>query len=71
MADVSQVAVVPVSDPAHPSHSHWLEILLTALRAAVAIGPAVIAVTRPGDAQLAANLGQIAQAGLSTLPSGL
>jgi hypothetical protein len=52
--------VVPVSDPAHPSHPSWLEILMTALRAATVIGPVVVEIVDPADAVLAQKLGQIA-----------
>lgn len=69
MADTTvQTTTVPVSNPAHPSHSLWLEILLTALKAAIAIGPAVVAVSSPGNALLAAQLGAIANAGISVIP---
>jgi len=54
-----QTQTVPVSNPAHPSHGAWLQILLTALKAAVSIGPAVVAVVDPGDADLANKVGAI------------
>lgn len=50
---------VPVSNPAHPSHKAWLEILLAVLRAAVVIGPAVVAITSPANAAEAQQLGQL------------
>lgn len=56
---------VPVSDPRHPSHQSWLQIILAALGAAIAIGPAVVAVVDPKDAALAGQLGSIAGAGVS------
>lgn len=60
--------VVPVSSPLHPAYPTWLEILLTALRAASAIGPAVVAVVNPQEAQVAAQLGTIASTSLSAVP---
>ena len=59
--------IVPVSNPAHPSHKSWLQILLTALEAAVSIGPAIVAITDPSEAKLAGELGQVAQAGLDSV----
>lgn len=55
---------VPVSDPAHPSHASWREILLRAVTAATAIGPAVVAIVDPGDAKLASDLGGLAGAAI-------
>ena len=52
--------VVPVSDPAHPSHASWLRILLEVLAAATSIGPAVVAIADPKDAKLAQALGGLA-----------
>ena len=63
--------VVPVTDPAHPSHRSWLRILLTVLEAATAIGPAVVAVTSPENAALAASLGKIALASETSLDPAL
>lgn len=56
---------VPVTDPRHPSHQSWLQILLSVLTAAIAIGPAVVATVDPKDADLANRLGAIAGAGVS------
>lgn len=57
---------VSVSDPAHPSHRDWLSILLKVLTAATAIGPAVVAVVDPKDAELANKLGGIAGVVITT-----
>ena len=68
-----QTITVPVSDPAHPSHRSWLEILLTSLRLAAQIGPAVVAVVDPGDANLANKLGAITSQtldGIAADPNG-
>lgn len=61
---------VPVSNPAHPSHRSWLDILLTVLKAATAIGPAVVTIVDPKDAQLAQQLGTLAGNVEAGLPSG-
>ena len=63
-------AVVPVSSPAHPSHAVWLDILTKILGAAIAIGPAVVAVVDPKDAALAAKLGAIATGAEASLTPG-
>jgi hypothetical protein len=60
---------VPVSDPLHPNHASWLQILLAVLAAATAIAPAVIAIANPKDAALASAVGQIAGAAEGTIPS--
>lgn len=60
---------VPVSDPTHPSHKSWLDILTKILNAAITIGPIIVAIADPKDAGLASQLGNIAGAGVS-LASG-
>lgn len=62
--------LVPVSDPAHPSHPAWLDILLTTIKAATSIGPAVVAIVDPGDAKLAADLGGVAGAAIDAVNGG-
>jgi hypothetical protein len=54
--------LVPVSNPAHPSHVDWLAIIRKALEAAITIGPAVVTIVDPKDAQLAQQLGNVAAA---------
>jgi hypothetical protein len=56
---------VPVSDPSHPSHASALSIIMKALEFAIAIGPVVVAIADPADAQLAKSFGAIAAAGLA------
>lgn len=60
---------VPVSDPAHPSHSSWLEILLAITKAATAIGPVVVGIVSPGNADLANKLGAVATIAENQIPS--
>lgn len=57
---MDQTQVVPVSNPAHPSHREWLQILLIALKAVTDIGPAVVAIVDPGDAKEATQIGTLA-----------
>lgn len=51
---------VHVSDPAHPSHASWLEILMKILTAATAIGPAVVHIVDPKDGELADKVQDVA-----------
>lgn len=60
---------VPVSDPAHPSHTSWLEIIMTALRAATIIGPAVVTIVSPANAQIAQSLGSLAGSVENQIPT--
>ncbi len=55
----TQTVTVPVSDPAHPSHASWLEIMLLAIRMASAIGPVVVSIVDPKDAAEAGQLGAV------------
>lgn len=54
------ITTVPVSDPAHPSHQTWLQILMTILNATIVIGPAVIKIVDPKDSEEAVQLGNLA-----------
>lgn len=63
-----ETKTVPVSDPLHPSHPSWLEILLISLKAATAIGPAVVTIISPENADLANKLGAVATAAESGIP---
>jgi len=67
---MSQTTLVPVSDPAHPSHQSWLEILLLSLKAAITIGPAIVQIVDPGDAKEAQQVAQVADAVVSGIPDG-
>lgn len=59
---------VPVSDPSHPSHQTWLQILLAVLSAAITIGPAVIQIVDPKDGQEAQQFGNLASVVTQSVP---
>ena len=67
----TRTVTVPVSDPAHPSHVNWLQIIMAALTAATSIGPAIVAVVDPADAPLADGLGKIASTGIAAVATGV
>lgn len=63
--NASSTVTVPVSNPAHPHHSKWLDALRIALgviQLAEGIAPAVVAVVQPQDATLAQASANAAQA---------
>lgn len=57
---MATTTTVPVSDPSHPSHQSWLQILMAVLNAAIAIAPAVVQIVDPGDAKEAEQIGNLA-----------
>lgn len=57
----------PVTDMAHPSHPIW-EILLKALTLATAVGPGIVGLAYPENADLANKVGAIATAAEAQIP---